>query len=362
MTDEQSITTRRGFLKAAAFTAAAATVAGGGTAMVVEELGLGAKTSTAPLAAMESTSTALSPTAAQSSAPAVERVISSSNANQLVADLASVTGEKVRLESELNAAQERIALLESSLTEAADARAKMQLSLDDNIRQVGVLGGLVALYEKLDDTDIGDFVSDGLNDVGASIAGLVDDIPTVQEGLAAGRAALDNLESEIPLVEGGRIWLLGNLARIQTLFATVMTMLEVAVDRAEPLLDMMAQWTTNVLRWLPFGFGQRTANLIDAISALLDVLPESVDGSTVNVAQPLELWLGKADEPDVPLLSKVVQPIRELVLDSAETHLSKTSELRTQFNAKLQEPVQLAREERIRIRADIEAYRQKNAI
>lgn len=363
--EEQGITTRRGFLKAATLTAAAATVAGGGAAVITQELGIGQSSAT-PLAATEgvrgAVANSLPPASAQPAAPTVQRVVSSNNANQLVADLASTTGEKVRLESELNAARERIALLEASLNDQNDERVKMQMQLDDSIAQVGVLGGLVSLYEQLDEIDVGDFVSDGLAEVGATISGIVDDIPTVQESLATGRSLLDNLESEVPLVEAGRLWLINNVVRLQGLFGVVMAMLEVAVDRAEPLIDMMAEWATRVLRWLPFGFGQRTANLIDAMTALLDALPETMDGAQVNVAQPLELWLGKADEPDVPLVSKVVKPVREQVIASAENHLSKSSSLRTQYSAKVQEPIKLAQENRARIRASIDAYREQNAI
>lgn len=364
MKENQNITTRRGFLKAAAMTAAAATVAGGGAAVVSEELGLLGSGGATPLAAIDTSTVASAPVIAvqPSAVPAVQRVVTSSNPNALVADLAAATGDKTRLESELNAARERIALLESSLNEQTEARAKMQIDLDDSLGQISVLGGLVALYEQLDEVDVTDFVQDGLSQVGATISGIVDDIPSVQEGLVAGRAALDNLENEIPLVEGGRIWLLANVVRIQGLFATVMTMLAVAVDSAEPLIDMMAAWATRVLRWLPFGFGERSADLIDAMTALLDAMPETVDGATVNVAQPLELWLGKADEPDIPLMSKIVVPMRDGVLSSAENHLTKTSGLRQQYSAKLQEPIKLAQENRNRVRASIEAYREQNAI
>ncbi len=363
--EDQGITTRRGFLKAAALTAAAATVAGGGAAVVGEELGLlGGASNATPLAAINASTAVSAPVISvqPSAVPAVQRVVTSSNPTALVSDLAAATGDKTRLESELNAARERIALLESSLNEQSDARAKMQIDLDNSMSQIGVLGGLVALYEQLDEVDVTDFVQDGLSQVGATISGIVDDIPGVQEGLVAGRAALDNLENEIPLVEGGRIWLLANVARMQGLFATVLGMLAVAVDSAEPLIDMMAAWATRVLRWLPFGFGERSADLIEAMTALLDAVPDSVDGAQVNVAQPLELWLGKADEADIPLLSKVVVPMRDGILNSAENHLNKTGELRTQFSAKVQEPIALAQENRNRIRASIDAYREQNAI
>ena len=363
MTEEQGITTRRGFLKAAAITAATATVAGGGAAALSKELGLTGGSQATPLAVVSSPSTVNSVASTVATAPpVVQKVVTSSNANQLVTDLASATGDKVRLESELNAAREKIALLEQSLVEKETLQAATMQQLDESNQQIGVLGGLVALYEQLDEVDVSDFVAEGLSEVGATISGIIDEIPSVQEGLQAGRAALDNLEGEIPLMEGGRLWLLAQIVQMQALFAGVMNMLEAAADNAGPLLDMMANWAKKVLRWLPFGFGQTTATLIDAITLLLDATPNTVDGAQINVAQPLEMWLGKPDEPDVPLVSKVVTPLRTKVIDSAENHLARTSTLRSTYSAKVQEPIKLAQENRDRIRASITAYRQQNGL
>ena len=361
MSSKQSITTRRGFLKAAVVTAAAATVAGGGTAILSKELGLTTGV-TEPLVAVGSAETIPAILPASAIAPAVQTSVTSSNAGQLVSDLAAATGDNARLASDLNAAREKIALLEQSLSEQASQHTTTQLELDKQTKQMGVLGGLVALYEQLDQVDIGDLVADGLSQVGASISGLIDDIPSVQDGLTASRAILNNLESEIPLVEGGRIWLLAHVAQIQLLFSAVMEMLESAVDRAEPLLDMMGNWAKKVLRWLPFGFGQRTALLIDAITALVNLAPDSVSGAESNIVRPLEVWLGKADEEDIPLVSKVVRPIRDEVLVSAENHLTKTHNLHTQYTNKVAQPLDLALAQRNRIRASIAAYREQNEI
>lgn len=362
MDNQQSITTRRGFLKAAALTAAAASVAGGGTAILTKKLGFVDKTPIA-IATMDSAEIVLPITSSpQLTAPIIQKSVTSSNAGQLVSDLATVTGNNVRLESELNAAREKISLLEQSLSEQTNRHSSTQFELDEQSKQVGLLGGLIALYEQLDQADIGDSVAHGLTEVEASISGLIDDIPSVQDGLAASRGILNTLESEIPLVEGGRIWLLAHVTQIQALFSAVLQMLENAVDSAEPLLDMMSNWAQKVLRWLPFGFGQRTALLIDAITALIQLAPDSISGTESNLVRPLELWLGKADEEDIPLLSKVVQPIRDQALVSAENHLNKTHKLHTQYSSKVTQPLDLALTQRNRVRASISAYREQNAI
>ena len=368
MADSNSITTRRGFLKAAAVTAAAATVAGGGGAIAINKLSGNA---TQPLAVVGTSGNGLAATSAETTTSLVAPVVQaqpvaqtaiSSNSTQLVTDLAAATSDNSLLESELANAREKIAQLEQALSEKAAGEEQMRMQIDDGTRQIGALTGLVALYEQLDEVDVSDFISDGLNDMGAAITNLVDDIPGVQEGLTFGRNALDNLESEVPLVEGGRIWMLSHVERLQSLYLNVSTMLEGAVETVEPLLLMMSAWTQRVLRWLPFGFGQSSALLIEAVTELLDATPDSIDGAKVNVMQPLELWLGRADEEDIPLLSQVVAPMRERVLVSAETHLNKSAELPIKFNNSVKEPLRQAQEARATIRDSINAYRETNAV
>ena len=286
-------------------------------------------------------------------------VVAASDAGQLVTDLAATKAENARLQSELEAARQRIALLEGSVDDGSSAQNALRMELDSATARVGVLSGLVALYERLDEVDVGAFVANGFDEMGAAIGNVVDDIPTLRESLDGGRRLLGELEDQVPLVENARLWLLAQIGRIELIYGTIVVMLQVAAERSGNAIELMAEWLQKVLGWLPFGLGERTTNLINAVTALIDVMPETLRGTNDNVAQALELWLGKADESDVPLVSRVIVPLREQVLDWAEAQLSKTAELRQTYDSKITEPLRLAHENRQRIRDGIEMYRQQ---
>lgn len=282
--------------------------------------------------------------------------------SQLALDLAQAQMENSRLQSELTAAQQHIAQLEANLGLQEGESTTLRMELDGANTQIGVLGGLVALYEQLDNGDVGDFISNGMQEMAANIGEVVDDIPTVQETLSAGRQLLLNLESEVPLIDGARLWLLGHVTRVGIAYAMVNQMLLNIVDSASDVLGMMSEWTDKLLNWLPFGLGERTSNVIAALSDLLDVTPETTTGLVTNVADPLEMWLGSADEEATPLVDNVIAPLKGGVLGSAENHLTRTATLRQSYQSKVRDPFNVAIDNRNRIRASIDAYKVQHSL
>lgn len=281
---------------------------------------------------------------------------------QLATDLAAARLENSRLQSELAAAQQRIADLESALGLKEGESADLRTELDSATGQIGVLGGLVALYQQLDSYDVGDYVSNGMQEMAADLSGIVDDIPSVQETLSTGRQLLQNLESEVPLIDGARLWLLGHVSRVSVAYSGARQMLLNVSEGTSDILGMMADWTEKLLKWLPFGLGENTANLINALAQLLDVTPETTDGLVSNVANPLEMWLGRADEAATPLVDNVIVPLKVGVLNSAENHLSRTATLRQDYQRKVRDPFTLAMDNRDRVRASIDAYKIQHSL
>ncbi len=288
--------------------------------------------------------------------------IAPSGSTQLATDLAAAQLENSRLQSELSAAQQRIADLESALGQQKGESESLRMEVDGKTAQIGILGGLVALYEQLDNGDIGDYVSNGMHEMAASIADVVDDIPNVQETLSTGRQLLLDLESEVPLIDGARLWLLGHVSRVGLAYSVVQQMLLNVSEGASDVLTMMSAWTEQLLKWLPFGLGEKTTNVIDALANLLDVTPETTNGLVSNVADPLEMWLGGANETATPLVDNVIAPLKTGVLSSAETHLTRTATLRQDYQLKVRDPFSVALDNRNRIRASIDAYKVQHSL
>ncbi len=329
---------RRHFLKAAAVTAVVATAAGAGAALLKSRAAL---PSVAPVM----------PPVVQTIADGSEQIAG------LLAQLAAAQAENSRLQTELSAAQRQLAAQATGATDTAVQA--MSVELEAANKQVGLLAGLVALYEQLDAVDVTDWVEEGIDTVTAAITELVDDLPSLNEGVAIGRQALAELDAHIPLLENGRSWLTHQTDRLHDYFAGVEALLETAVEQAAPFLQMFSEWVQNILKWLPFGLGQRTSAIMEAITTLLLETPATISGLQTNVAEPLDVWLGSGSGA-VPLRQNLVKPLQEQVLIKATHVAEKTSRIQAIYRENVARPVGTAVINRRQIRALITAYRQQS--
>lgn len=334
---------RRGFLKAFAATAVGATAVGAGAALLRKE--------SAPT--FTTTSQAL-PAATRIPALPAQPVVPVHGVD--LSQLASVQAENVRLRAELDAALRRVETFEQTNGSNSDVSTALRTELDNVNARVGVLAGLVALYEQLDSVDVSTTIENGLNSVTGVMDELIDDIPTVADALAAGRLALDNLEGEIPLLESGRRWLNDHAAKVAVYYQVLDVVLQSAVGTAGSFFILLAQWFEDVTKWLPFGMGDSAARVVTALTDLVDLTPTTIDGLQTNVQTPLQTWLGD-DNQEAPLLTHVVRPVRDGALISAETTVAKAQTVCQTYDDQLAAPVLLRLEQQRQVKSLIQQYR-----
>jgi hypothetical protein len=339
---------RRGFLKAFAATALVATTTGTGAALLSEQLAKPA----VPLAP------ALP--APVLAAPVTNSAALSGAAAETLAQLAAAQAENMRLRAELAAAQQRLAGLQTATDNSAVVEV-LQAQLNDSSGQVTVLSGLVALYEQLEQIQIEDVVAGGVSVVGGALGALAGRMPTVAEGLAAGAAALDDLESHIPLLENGRLWLEDHVAKIGDFYMVVESVLAAAVETAGNFLANLNRWFQDVLRWVPFGMGEKAAAIMTAMTNLLGETPNTINGLRTNVAQPLDIWLAGQGE-EMPLRRALIKPLREKALQPATEAIVEVESVQSLYTSQLVEPVQTAAGNRQAVRDMIAQYRQQHQI
>jgi flagellar motor protein MotB len=348
-------TTRRAFLKAAVATAAIATT-GVGATLVGREL-------------LNQQAAPASPVFTVSNPPASSGVFSTplpplqiGDNSELARQLAASQVEVARLQSELALAQQRIVALEQGNSASGDQQGRLQNELSAANERVGVLAGLVALYERATSADLDSRVRNGLHAVGTAVGSLTDDLPSLGESLAAGRQALNRVESQVPLVEAGRRWLLDHLARIMVAYTLVQTMLQAAVDRVGNVLAMLTDWLENVLKWLPSGMQTRTRDLVNAIGTLLDTIPATTSGAQVNLLGALALWLGSVDEERTPMVDDLIRPIRDQLLVRVDGAVAHAATVREKYQNDLAAPVMVALETQQALRDEINAYRTRHGV
>jgi hypothetical protein len=337
---------RRGFLKVVTVTALAATATGAGAALLT-----GQSTAVSPQTAVLPPSAPIAPVSAASQ----------TQASELLAQLAASQAENMRLQAALDAAQRQIDSWQQSHGSAASATETLRAELDATHNQLGIMSGLVALYEQLEDVDVEGAVNAGLTAVSGTMLDLIDQIPTLEEGLEAGRLALDELEEQIPLVENGRNWLYTQANNLQFYYSAVETLLARAADGVKPFLEMFNDWAQDVLKWLPFGLGERTGNILQAITDLLTETPRTVSGLQENVGRPLDAWLGN-DGDSTPLQQNLVGPMRERVLAKTNDTIRQTQLTHTVYQTQLAEPTQTAVQNRQTVREVIAQYRQQHQL
>lgn len=276
--------------------------------------------------------------------------------NQLVAAQA----ENLRLQTELEAAHRQIAHLQNQ-NPPTELIQTMEGELDQANQRVNLFAGLLGLYEQLDQTNLDEALQQGMANVEGMFSSFINNLPSVREGLEAGQQALAELESQIPLVESGRQWLLQHLIKLTDYYTVAEAILQTAVEQIGSFLEMVLAWFQGVLKWLPFGLGDKAAQVTQALTDLLTETPNTISGLRVNVSQPLDLWLAE-EEGQKRIHSRLIVPVRERAIRPANEAMVQAEELQTTYQRVLVVPAQNALQTRHLLREQISQYRAEHQI
>lgn len=114
-------------------------------------------------------------------------------------------------------------------------------------------------------------------------------------------------------------------------------------------------------KWLPFGVGDRAAQVMAALTNVLDETPNTIHGLRRNLADPLDSWVGK-DGQEAPIRAELLRPLKETTLQRSGVVVERARETGSTFEAQVQAPVQQVIAQRRQLREQIIAYRQANEI
>lgn len=341
---------RRSFLSAALATVTVAAVTGGAAALILED-------DSPPPAIVTSTATSMPPPATLASDP---------GASYLRARLAALEAENSSLQSNLTAARRQLASYSGLQTDSPPADEDWRRQFEqasaqaiDLASQLAVVQGLLTLYEELEAIDLAAVASGGMAAFGGAIGGLMADIPAVSQGLQAGRQALDEFEEQLPLIEQGRYWLEGQMAIVRTALDAAEIALSGAVQASGTVLQLLNRWFEDILKWLPFGAGERALAIMSAVTDLLAEVPETLDGLQTNIAGPLDMWLAR-DGDENRLRRRLIKPVREDALARASSTVERVGSVNEVYEAQLREPVTILVERQRLIREQIAQYRQSH--
>ena len=327
---------RRRFLTAALATVTVAAVTGGAAAVLLDD--------------DPQTGTSAASTILPSPSPSAPEA--TSDTSYLQARLAALEAENSALQSNLAAAQRQLAsytALGADESTVAEQDWKYQFEeasaqAADLSGRLGILEGLLAMYEELDAVDVAAAATAGVATLGGVLGGLIAELPTLAEGLQAGRQALEEFEEELPLA-----------------LDTAESALDGALQVGGTFLQLLDHWFEDILKWLPFGIGEKALTIMAAVSNLLAEVPDTLAGLPPNVAGPLDLWL-KRDGDDIRLRQRLIKPVRQQAFDRADAAIEGIDSLNDTYEVELREPITALLERQRVIREQIGHYRNTNAV
>lgn len=363
MEDQRGIN-RREFLRAAALTAVGASAIGGGAAAFLRSQSTEYTITALPSATSVPFVTG-SPQASinggAAAVPVQPVVAQAAEPEAMLSQLAQSQAENMQLRAQLDALQLELSSLQQNDLSNRATVENLSLELEGANQRVGVLAGLVALYQQLDDIDPGEVVENGLNALGTSIGDMLGLTPELDEGLAAGEMALADVEAHLPLLDNGRQWLAAQAAKVDGFYSQVELMLQEALERVGDFFEMLEAWFASLQKWLPFGVGEKAARLMSALTVLMAEMPHTISGLDTNIAQPLDVWLAREDgEPR--LQRTLIKPVREQVIAKSRATAAQATQVDLTYAEQLAQPARTVLAQRQAIRASITQYRQENQI
>lgn len=353
--NEEQAVSRRNFMRNLGISILAATTAGTGAALVSRELG---KSSTSVPLISELPPPPTTVPAVQSA----QTIITAHNdASELLQKLAESQAENMRLQAELQATKRDLESLSLTNNSNRSATEDLSLQLAGAHEEIGVLGGLVALYEQLDDVDVTQTVQNGMAAVSESITDLLDQAPTLGEGVEIGQQALAEVEAHLPNLENGRLWMDAQLNKLNTFYETVEVVLQSVLESVGSFLDLVNDWFDNINKWLPFGIGEKAAQVVQSLSSLVAETPNTVEGLNSYLAQPLDHWLAQ-ENGEPKLKQNLIKPIREKVLAEANETILRAQRVQLSYQDQIKNPVESVVTTQQIIRDQIINYRQQHQV
>lgn len=302
-------------------------------------------------------------TAMPTAAAAVVRAPGSTGQQELMGKLAASQAENVRLQALVDGLNRRLAVAESGRVEAGDETTLLQNELANSQNKVGVLAGLVALYEQLEEVDLADTVTGGLTTLAGHLGEVVGNIPGLDEALEAGDIAIASFERDIPALENGRAWFSDHLSQLSRRWQLFEGILREITESVGDTLGLLQSWFDKILGWVPFEFGARTRNGLNALFDLVQFSPQTIERGQSELLGVMDQWLKpEVGQQTAAVHSRLVQPLREGVMGQAAKASAGVKTMQTVFQEELVAKTAVDLANRAEIAQLIERYRHENEV
>ena len=356
-TENQSISRRR-FLTVLGATSLASGIAGAG--LTVRQMGKNSVSISQP--------PAYQPAQFEEPTRVVPEVVVQNPAEltQAQDQLAQVSAEKLKLQTEGDALKQQLTSTEATLEEKVARIGELEAELTTSTEGWAAALGLVTLYEQLEDVDMKGTIQSGLDAVGDAWDDFVEDIPAASDGLMQASAMINKFDGEIPLFQSARTWLAVRLNLLRRDNDSLQEGLkEWFIDSVGPALEMLGRWFDDIRKWVPARFLATANRVIDSLVVMISGVPVTVEGAQANVSEVLDGWFREDDEDGDrnPIIrSRLFRPLTDEALPKAMIMLQKTRIAKQKYEADLVTQVVGILDRRQAIESQILAYREENGL
>jgi len=306
--------------------------------------------------------------------PATATVLPGGSSYGLMSTPECTADQLTGVNSQLDLANEEIVSLRTSLSEVSQQKLALQSQLDAALnelagtrtqlgtvqRQAGLLAGLVGLYEQLDGIRLDETIQSGLAAAAAQIDNAVQHSAVVQAGVAAAHGALDALQATLPQAKSWMDWLGAATGWVVERMHEIQVSLGDTVAASRAFGEMLGAFFMKILSLLPFGWGDPIKRGLDSIGYLLNGLPEMATGIN-DYMLPQVAGLFNPDDPQY-LATTVVTPVKDNALAPAAALAQDVTNTQATYTSQLASPAQDAIGRIAVKRGEIAAYRQANNI
>lgn len=344
---------RRAFLKALGLTTAGLAI-GGGAALGADTLAQAAQVA--------------AQTADRARTLENQLVTAEAGARQATQDLADLRAQlqaaleaNARLAADLSAAHTREHTLNTELAHITTNLRQTEATLASHREQLGAAHSLIQLFDELEATGLDATVQTGL---AAALGGLVTATalaPTVRAGTAAARALLDDLETVRQNINTALSWLGDQMVQLKvSLFGVEQAGQAWAAGAAlGGAVQAFAQFAQAILRWVPFGWGQKATTALTATQNQLEkshTLAREANDNFFGVAAR-----HFANTPH-NLTHTIADPVRTQALAPAEALSQAVENAHLTLETQLAQPTRATLEQRAHLRARLAQFRAQHGL
>ncbi|HYN87419.1 MAG TPA: hypothetical protein VER55_02755, partial [Ardenticatenaceae bacterium] len=218
--------------------------------------------------------------------------------------------------------------------------------------------GLVALYERLEGVDLDGIVGNGLAAVAGALGGVQGLAERLQGGLERAGTSLAELDESLAVLDNGLAAAEEAVNRLAAALQALEDRLEAAGERVAPLAEAIGGFFTGLLSRLPFGMGERIAEVLERITAVVTSVPETIASVNDGLIGPLRQRFFPREGDTIHV--RLFDPLIGALFDPADRLLAAVSALTEKWQVELAGPAEQHIEARAEIRDAIARYKSEN--